>query len=250
MCQGKSVARTATTASVSDAASNPAAVAAPVAAPAAAALAVDAGDASVAIAEPAVPAHAAAAPHVCACSGHGAGSAEPLQPGRVAPASHDMDMPEVPFPSAQMLEVAGADGLRALVRRHHALLRDSEIGHLFAVDATEFFTLVERIADYVVEVCGGPARFTSVHGNTCMRTRHFPFTIDERARLVWLEKLFEAMQDCDFPESLHEPYWAWMEPFTVRMLNRRTTKAQPLRLPYGAARVDFIRRQQVRAVQS
>ncbi|RIX42594.1 MAG: globin [Rhodocyclales bacterium GT-UBC] len=159
--------------------------------------------------------------------------------GRRVAAHPEMEMPEVPFPSARVLEIAGADGLRRLVRHHHGLLRHSPIGHLFAADEAEFTALVERIADYVVEVCGGPALFTPLHGNTCLRTRHFPFTIDERGREIWLEKLLQAIDETGFPPELHEEYWAWMEPFTIRMINRRTTKAQPIRLPYALARQRF-----------
>lgn len=175
--------------------------------------------------------------HVCGCGGHGA-SATP-EVGRRVPANHDMEMPEVPFPSPRILAVAGADGLRRLVRHHHGLLRQSPIGHLFVADDGEFATLVERIADYVVETCGGPTLFTPAHGNICMRTRHFPFSITERGREIWLEKLFQAMEESDFPAELREEYWAWMEPFTVRMINRRTSKAQPVHLPYALARARF-----------
>lgn len=174
----------------------------------------------------------------CGCGNHAAAGAPPAVGRRVA-AHPEMEMPEVPFPSARVMEIAGADGLRQLVRHHHGLLRQSPIGHLFAADETEFATLVERIADYVVEVCGGPALFTPLHGNTCMRTRHFPFTIDERGREIWLEKLLQAIDETAFPPELHEEYWAWMEPFTIRMINRRTTKAQPIRLPYALARQRF-----------
>lgn len=175
--------------------------------------------------------------HICGCGGHRA-SATP-EVGRRVPASHEMDMPEVPFPSARVLAVAGAERLRELVRHHHGLLRQSPIGHLFAADDAEFAALVERIADYVVEICGGPALFTPLNGNTCMRTRHFPFSIDERGREIWLEKLYQAIEETGFPEELREEYWAWMEPFTVRMINRRTTKAQPVHLPYALARARF-----------
>lgn len=181
----------------------------------------------------------AAVPHICGCGGHGAAVSAKPEVGRRVPASHEMEMPEVPFPSARVLAVAGAGALRELVRHHHALLRKSEIGHLFAADDTAFANLVERIADYVVEVCGGPAAFTPVHGNTCMRTRHFPFSIDEAARETWLAKLLQTMDETAFPQELHEEYWAWMEAFTVRMINRRTTKAQPAHLPYALARVRF-----------
>ena len=175
--------------------------------------------------------------HVCGCGGHAHNSTPEV--GRRVPASHEMEMPEVPFPSPRVLAVAGAERLRELVRHHHGLLRQSAIGHLFAADDGEFAALVERIADYVVEICGGPALFSPANGNTCMRTRHFPFSIDERGREIWLEKLYQAIVETGFPEELREEYWAWMEPFTVRMINRRTTKAQPVHLPYALARTRY-----------
>ncbi|WP_077298460.1 hypothetical protein [Aquaspirillum sp. LM1] len=66
-----------------------------------------------------------------------------------------------------------------------------------------------------------------------MRTRHFPFTIDESAREVWLTLLWQAMQDTDFSSAAREEYWNWMEPFSLRMVNRRTTKAQPVRWAFA-----------------
>jgi hemoglobin len=180
------------------------------------------------------------AQHGCGCGGHGhAATANPPAAGRVVAAHHELEMPEVRFPSARVLTVAGSAGLRRLVSHHHALLQQSVIGHLFAADDAAFAALVERIADYIVEVCGGPALFTPAHGNTCMRTRHFPFTIDEAGREIWLEKLLRAMEETEFPEELHEEYWTWMEAFTIRMINRRTTKTQPVRLPYALARQRF-----------
>lgn len=175
----------------------------------------------------------------CGCGGHGHSTSPvtKVEVGRKVPAGHELDLPEVPFPSARVLELAGEEGLRRLVRHHHALLRSSEIGHLFSADNAAFAALVERIADYVVEVCGGPVRFTPAHGNICMRTRHFPFTIDERGREIWLDKLYQAMEESGFPNTLHQEYWNWMEPFTIRMINRRTTKSQPARLPYATARL-------------
>ncbi len=178
-----------------------------------------------------------AANHSCGCGTHGQ-SARP-EVGRRVPAAHEMDFPEVPFPSARVLAMAGESGLRALVRRHHALLRQSEIGHLFSADDQVFAEAVERIADFVVEACGGPAKFSENHGSGCMRTRHFPFTIDEQGREAWLAGLFRAIGDTGLPLEIREEYWAWMEPFSIRMINRRTMRAQPARIGWNEAGVRF-----------
>jgi hemoglobin len=76
-----------------------------------------------------------------------------------------------------------------------------------------------------------------------MRTRHFPFTIDEKARETWLLCLWHAFDEAKFPAAIRREYWDWMEAFSARMINRRTMKAQPTRFAFegmlardGAAR--------------
>lgn len=165
--------------------------------------------------------------HDCACSNR-----ERPAVGRVVPPTAELQFPEVRFPTPRMLAMAGDAGLRALVRRHHELLRHSEIAELFATPDDEFSRLVELIADYIVETCGGPANYSQSRGTACMRTRHFPFSIDERGREVWLKKLYQAMADTGLPVELREEYWTWMESFSIRMINRRTTKDQPLRISW------------------
>ncbi len=36
----------------------------------------------------------------------------------------------------------------------------------------------------------------------------------------------------EFPTSLMASYWSWVEPLSVRMINRRTRKAQPSHDPF------------------
>ncbi len=150
-------------------------------------------------------------------------------------AFHDISFPPVPFPSRRVGEIAGESMLRALIHRHHQRLRKTEVGALFPASEPAFLAAVDKSADFVVEACGGPAHFTPVHGPMRMRDRHFRVSIDERAREIWLRELLSAFDDVGFPDSVREEYWAWMEPFSIRMINRRTTKTPPRRHPYGEA---------------
>lgn len=168
----------------------------------------------------------------------------PCQPsaawaGRTALASHDLEFPEVRFPGPHLLPAVGEPALRRLVRRHHELLRGSDIGHMLSQDPVQFDAAVERLAEFVVESCGGPANYTLRQGPGCMRSRHFPFTIDEAARETWLACMVRALDDSGIPTALCEEFWNWMEPLSIRMVNRRTQKPQPARYPYKwfAARV-------------
>jgi truncated hemoglobin YjbI len=173
-------------------------------------------------------------------SGSGAGPMKVGETVRWVEAVQEFELPAVPFPSRRIFDGAGEECLRRLVRRHHENLRRSGVASLFPQDDAVFEALVSKVADYVVEACGGPARFTPAHGNTCMRTRHFSFTIDERARETWLICLWRAFDDVGFPQFLRREYWDWIEPFSARMINRRTMRAQPPRFPFDAmlARVD------------
>lgn len=172
--------------------------------------------------------------HSCACN---SGSASVV--GRIVDAATELVLPAVTFPSRRVMEVAGEEKLRQLVERHHALLAAGPIAEMFPADAALFSALVAKVADFVVETCGGGASYSTEHGNTCMRTRHFPFTIDESAREAWLEALFRAMDDVAFPAEAREEYWNWLEAFSVRMINRRTMKAQPVRIPFAIALLRF-----------
>lgn len=150
-------------------------------------------------------------------------------------AASDLDFPPVPFPSDRVFAVAGEPRLRALVLRHHERLRESSVGHLFARDPIRFAAGVERVADFIVEATGGPTRYTLLNGPSCMRTQHFPFTIDEQARDVWLTQVLLALDDVGFPDEIRREFWNWVEAMSIRMINRRTMRAQPNRYPWPEA---------------
>lgn len=103
---------------------------------------------------------------------------------------------------------------------------------LFPADRQRFLAAVRRAADYAVQTCGGPHYFTSTRGKPCMRKRHYPFTIDESAREIWLRHLWLAFDDVGFPVQIRQEYWEWVEPFSIRMINRRTQRAPPQRYPF------------------
>ncbi|MGB0126016.1 MAG: hypothetical protein WBP72_00160 [Rhodocyclaceae bacterium] len=149
----------------------------------------------------------------------------------------DLQFPPIPLPSSNVAELAGEALLRALVKRHHERLRDSSLSPLFPVDPDRFAHGIDRAAAFVVEACGGPRRVAGGTKQSSLRERHFDFTIDEAAREVWLAELLLAFDDVGFPRSLRPTIWNWLEAFSVRMINRRTTLAQPNRYPFSQATV-------------
>nr|MBU2717201.1 globin [Acidithiobacillus ferridurans] len=63
--------------------------------------------------------------------------------------------------------------------------------------------------------------------------RHFPFTIREKDRELWLDLYVQALRNVAFPLEVAEEYWRWVESLSIRMINRRTTFAEPVRVPYS-----------------
>jgi len=151
------------------------------------------------------------------------------------PASNGIEYPAVPFRSKRIFAVAGEEMLRALVKRHHERLLNTPVGILFPADPARINAGVEKSSDFIVEATGGPARFTAIFGHICMRTRHFPFTIDEKAREIWLAQLLLAFDDVEFPETVKQEYWDWVESLSIRIINRRTMRASPRRYPLPEA---------------
>ncbi|HSH84698.1 MAG TPA: hypothetical protein VK979_06025 [Guyparkeria sp.] len=157
------------------------------------------------------------------------GSDDPLR----VPAMHDVIYPAVPFPSARIFREAGEAAIRRLVHDQHERLRDSPVGALFPADEQRFRAAVERSEDFFVEMLGGPDVFTSTRGQPALRERHFPVSITEADRLTWLDCLAQAMVESGFPASCHEELWNWVEPLSIRMINRRTTMYAVERLPFA-----------------
>ncbi|VVM04616.1 Group 2 truncated hemoglobin YjbI [Methylacidimicrobium tartarophylax] len=151
----------------------------------------------------------------------------------------DFVFPDVPFPSPRIFAATGEEALRLLVHRHHEYLLKSPIHYLFPPDKEALEKLVRRAADFVVEMCGGPRYYTSTRGEPRMRSRHFPTTIDERAREVWLICYRDALKEAGFPLPILEEFWNWIEPFSIRMVNRRTTWDPPRRVPFSSIQDAF-----------
>ncbi len=178
----------------------------------------------------------------CCCTGQGesAKSPEESEERHVCGAKVDFVYPEVPFPSPRIFAAAGERALRKLVHRHHEYLLKSPIHYLFPPDKESLEKLVNRAADFVVEMCGGPRYYTTTRGEPRMRSRHFSTTIDERAREVWLICYRDALKETGFPLPILEEFWSWIEPFSIRMINRRTTWDPPRRVPFASIRDAFL----------
>ncbi len=164
---------------------------------------------------------------------------EKFDPNGVREEMIDIIYPEVPFPPKEIFEVFGEENIRKMVDIHHTMLKKSALKDLFPKDEAVFQMLLQRTADFFIEALGGGARYSSQHGHPHLRARHFPFTVDENAREIWLMFYKKTLKQVDFPKEYLRSFWEWIEPLSIRMINRRTTMEYPKRFPFETIAHEF-----------
>lgn len=122
-------------------------------------------------------------------------------------------------PDPRILAEIGEEGVRRLVRLHYDHLLKSSIAYLFPPDPAAIDGLVAKTSDFFIQIMGGPALFSERYGPPRMRARHMPFEITEKAKDVWLECFYGAMDDLPFPEEHRANFLAFLEPFAGWMVN-------------------------------
>lgn len=133
------------------------------------------------------------------------------------------DRPPVTKAYPEFLQQIGEERFRKLISDHYELLKASEIKHLFPIDDPEAFELAKKhAADFMIQICGGPAYFNASRGAPMMGNRHAPFAITAEARVVWLQlyaKLLAQLAEEGVSEANIESFWRYLEVFSKHMVN-------------------------------
>ena len=158
---------------------------------------------------------------------------------RVVDAMIDIIYPPVPFPSNKIFKALGEMKIRAMVWHHHELLKKTKVGLLFPANAEAFKMATDKSADFFVEALGGEQLFTSQHGEPHLRSRHFKIPIDENDREIWLAMYKKTLKEVEFPQEHLEEFWNWIEPLSIRMINRRTDMDAMKRHPWSEVKKEF-----------
>jgi len=151
----------------------------------------------------------------------------------------DFVYPELFFPSNRIFKVFGEANIRAMVWHHHSLLKKTAVGHMFEQEEEAFRMATEKTADFFVEALGGGDVFTPKHGHPALRMRHFRFEVNEAARDIWIAMYKKTLKEVNFPKELLEEFWNWIEPLSIRMINRRTTTEAPARYFWADVKAEF-----------
>ena len=153
----------------------------------------------------------------------------------------DIIYPPVPFPSNKIFKALGEEKIREMVWHQHELLKKTKVGKLFPANEEAFKMAVDKSADFFVEALGGEQVFTSQHGEPHLRMRHFKVPIDENDRDIWIAIYKKTLKEINFPQEHLEEFWNWIEPLSIRMINRRTNMDAIKRYPWSEVKKELIR---------
>jgi hemoglobin len=134
--------------------------------------------------------------------------------------------PPVTKPHPGFLVELGEERFRKLVSDHYELLRTSDISFLFPInDEDDFEAAKKHAADFMIQICGGPAYFNQSRGEPRMVGRHAPFRIDAAARNRWLElyaTLLPALEAEGINSEYVHSFWNYLDIFSIWMINTPT----------------------------
>jgi len=106
--------------------------------------------------------------------------------------------PPLAPPPHRLLAICAEEGLRELVLHHMRRLKTTP---LFSRAGHCFDCVAERVADFVVEACGGPLYYSQRHAHL-QAGAGLPVLLDEEGRELWLVQLWHAFDDVSFPKAL------------------------------------------------
>jgi hemoglobin len=95
-------------------------------------------------------------------------------------------------PSTLYDRVGGDEWFVALVDRFYAgVEHDPVLRPMYPDDLTE---PKRHLTLFLIQFWGGPSTYSTERGHPQLRMRHFPFTVDQRARDAWLTHMTAAVQ--------------------------------------------------------
>ncbi|SCK17787.1 hypothetical protein VAR608DRAFT_1251 [Variovorax sp. HW608] len=144
-------------------------------------------------------------------------------------------LPQLLQPAHRLLALCNEEGLRRLMQLHMERLRRTS---LFARAGRCFDCVSQRVADFVVEACGGPLCYSERHSRL-QAGAGLPLLLDEEGREIWLVQLWHAFDDAGFPPALRADFWNWAEPLSVHLLAPQARHAGLTRYDYDTVRSWF-----------
>lgn len=115
-----------------------------------------------------------------------------------------------------LYEKIGAVELQSIVNRFYELVFESEIKHLFHNNPE---VIRQKQFEFLTQFLGGPQLYSEKYGYPKMRMRHLPHRIDEKAKLVWLKCMRQAINESNLERETAEAFYLCFPKIADHMQN-------------------------------
>jgi hemoglobin len=78
----------------------------------------------------------------------------------------------------------------------------------------------ERLFLFLIHVFGGPHTYLEKRGHPMLRRRHFQWAIDEKLRNLWLDCMFQAMDEIEIETDIRETLMNYFIKVANHMINQ------------------------------
>ena len=121
-------------------------------------------------------------------------------------------------PVAHLVPTHGEEPLRAAVAAFYRRIPDDDLlGPMYPQD--DLSGAEERLADFLVQRCGGPPVYEEKRGHPRLRMRHMPFRVDRAARDRWLDLMDAALREVDIPAEDRDVLRAFLADVATFLVN-------------------------------
>lgn len=119
----------------------------------------------------------------------------------------------------RIYDVIGEDGFNRLCAGFFRRVPvDDVLNTIYPMDDLE--GAEHRLREFLVQRFGGPHRYSEERGEPRLRARHMPYAVDRLARDRWVQRMEEAMLECDFDEHINTVLRAFFDSAATFMINR------------------------------
>jgi len=120
---------------------------------------------------------------------------------------------------ADVYSIIGEEGFRRLVAAFYRQVpEDGILGVMYPENDRE--GAEQRLRDFLIYRFGGPPRYIDQRGHPRLRSRHFPFRIDQAARDRWMQLMNNAFAEAALPAHAERQLRAFFEEMSTFMINR------------------------------
>ncbi|MBK8978025.1 MAG: globin [Planctomycetes bacterium] len=123
-----------------------------------------------------------------------------------------------PDPVAHLAQQLGEATLRDVVAAFYRRIpSDDLLGPMYP--SHDLAGAERRLADFLVQRCGGSPRYSQTRGHPRLRMRHQPFRIDAHARDRWMALMTAALHEVELPDDARSALRAFLGDVATFLMN-------------------------------